>query len=173
MNSSLNSNQNVRFHMFFYRHEHFGALWTTDLPVEEMQLLWVADIPVNVSPSLRLDLLSSNLIARPILRKIGLREIFWDWSFLCQILHPGASLYSREKAGMEYDDWQALGKGACLWVSQSTSYILPWPQRPLNRNYPHSKWHIRGDSRRHWSPLTIKQKAPLSTLGPTFLAFAL
>ena len=80
------------------------------LPVEEMQLLWVADIPVNVSPSLRLDLLSSNLIARPILRKIGLRELFWDWSFLCQILHPGANLYSRERAGMEYDDWQALGR---------------------------------------------------------------
>ena len=98
------------FHMLFYGHERFGALWTTDLPVEEMQLLWVADIPVNVSPSLRLDLLSSNLIARPILRKIGLREIFWDWSFLCQILHPGANLYSRETAGMEYDDWQALGR---------------------------------------------------------------
>ena len=110
MNSSLNSHQNVRFLMFFYGHERFGALWTTDLPVEEMQLLWVADIPVNVSPSLRLDLLSSNLIARPILRKIGLREIFWDWSFLCQILHPGANLYSRERAGMEYDDWQALGR---------------------------------------------------------------
>lgn len=107
MNSSPNSCQNVMFHVFFYGHEHCCALWMIHLPVE-LYLLWVADVPVNVSPSLRLYFLSSSLMARPILRKIGLREIFWDWSFLCQILHPGANLCSWERMGMEYDNWQTL-----------------------------------------------------------------
>lgn len=108
MNSSPNSCQNLMFHVFFYRHEHFSALRIIYLPME-IYMLWVADVPVNVSPSQRLYFLSSSLMARPILRKIGLREIFWDWSFLCQILHPGANLYSWERMGMEYDDWQTLG----------------------------------------------------------------
>lgn len=108
MNSSPNSCQNLMFHMFFCGHEPFSALWTTDLPLETLWL-WVADVPVNVSPSLRLYFLSSTLMARPILRKIGLRDIFWDWSFLCQILHPGANFYGWGRMGMESDDWQTLG----------------------------------------------------------------
>lgn len=108
MTSSPNSPQKLLFPVLFCESKHFSTLWKTDLPVETW-LLWVADVPVNVSPSLRLYLLSSNLIARPILRKIGLRGIFWDWSFLCQILHLGANFYSQERMGMEYDDWQTLG----------------------------------------------------------------
>lgn len=139
MNSSPNSRQNLMFLMFFYGREHFGALWTTDLPVE-IQLLWAADVPMNVSSSLRLYFLSSNLTARPILKKIGLREIFWNCSFLCQILYPGASLYSWERMGMGYDR-QTLRNESTFQCHNHHYMFLSWLQRPLNRNHPHSKMY--------------------------------